>query len=312
MPILCSIRVTAKPVGRDLDDEARSGVVPGSRRRRSVTAKTDDEVGDRAVADEPLRAVDDVVVAVAAAPSSGSAATSEPASASVRANAMRCSPLASFGNQRAFCSSVPGEGDRQRAELLDREDQAGRGARAAELLDREADAQQLPAEAAVLLGERQREDVLVGEQPAEVLAGTRRSCRSRRRAARPARRRGRGRRRGASRAPRSGGTARGRGSRSSPAASYRRGLAVAAPSGDRVGLASVGRVTVRRPVTRRPSRRGNDPGGPLDRRLVIGDRRRSAILGARVVPARQPATERRSREPARRELVRRSVHGRRR
>ena len=61
------------------------------------------------------------------------------------------------------------EGDRQRAQLLDREDQAGRGARPAELFDREADAQQLPAEAAVLLREREREDVVVGQELAEVL-----------------------------------------------------------------------------------------------------------------------------------------------
>ena len=82
---------------------------------------------------------------------------------------MSCSPLASFGNQRACCSSRAGEGDRQRAELLDGQDQAGRGARPAELLDGEADAQQLPAEAAVLDRERQREDVVVGEQPPHVL-----------------------------------------------------------------------------------------------------------------------------------------------
>ena len=61
------MRVTAKPWCRDLDDETAEavtawrlgvGVGVGDREDR-------DEVGDRAVADEPFRAVDDVVVAVA-------------------------------------------------------------------------------------------------------------------------------------------------------------------------------------------------------------------------------------------------------
>ncbi len=82
---------------------------------------------------------------------------------------MSCSPDASRGNQRSCCSSVPGQEERQRPELLDREDEAGRRAGMAQLLDGEADAQQLAAEAAVALGERQGEDVVVGKQSPQVV-----------------------------------------------------------------------------------------------------------------------------------------------
>ena len=49
--------------GRDLDDEARSAV--GARGARVGHGEDRDEVGDGALADEPLGAVDDVVVAIA-------------------------------------------------------------------------------------------------------------------------------------------------------------------------------------------------------------------------------------------------------
>ena len=70
------------------------------------------------------------------------------------------------GRQRAGTSgpaapAVPASGIGSDAELLDGEDQPGRGARPAELLDREADRQQLAAEAAVLGRERQGQDVVV-------------------------------------------------------------------------------------------------------------------------------------------------------
>ena len=51
-----------------------------------------DQVGDRAVADEPLRAVDDVVVAVADAPACASRRRPSRPPASVRANAISASP----------------------------------------------------------------------------------------------------------------------------------------------------------------------------------------------------------------------------
>ena len=63
----------------------------------------------------------------------------------------------------------PGDLDRDRAQRLDGEDQARRGAVAAQLLDREAQRQQVGAQAAVLLLERDREDVVLGEEPAHVL-----------------------------------------------------------------------------------------------------------------------------------------------
>ena len=114
-----------------------------------------------------------------------------------------------------------GDADRQRAELLDGEDQPGRRAGAAQLLDREADAEQVAAEAAVLLGERQRQDVLLREAARRRSSGNSAVRSISAAAGRRARRRARGRRRGAAAAPRSGGMARWWGSRWSPAASYR-------------------------------------------------------------------------------------------
>ena len=127
------------------------------------------------------------------------AAASEPASASVSANAMRCSPDASPGNQRACCSCVPASRSGSDAQLLDGEDQAGRGAGAAQLLDREAD-----ATAGRRRARRARPGTAARGCPGPRGAaggprGTRRSGRSRRRAARLARRRARGRRRGGAR-----------------------------------------------------------------------------------------------------------------
>ena len=57
---------------------------------------------------------------------------------------------------------------RQRAQLLDREDQPARRACPADLLDREADRQQLAAQATVRLGERQAQDVVGGEELLDV------------------------------------------------------------------------------------------------------------------------------------------------
>ena len=97
------------------------------------------------------------------------AATSEPASASVSANAISCRPAARSGSQRSCCSSDAGEDDRQRSELLHGQDQAARGAGATDLLDGEAQRQELPTKPAEALGERQRQDVVRGEERAHVL-----------------------------------------------------------------------------------------------------------------------------------------------
>src|SRR5439155_26773297 len=60
------------------------------------------------------------------------------------------------------------EQQRQRAELLDREDERRRGTYAADRLDREADREQVRPDAAVLGRERQAEDVVRGEELADV------------------------------------------------------------------------------------------------------------------------------------------------
>ena len=61
-----------------------------------------------------------------------------------------------------------GEQDRQRAKLLHGEDQAARGADPADLLDREADRQELTTDAAELRRERQAQDVLGGQELLDV------------------------------------------------------------------------------------------------------------------------------------------------
>ena len=78
------------------------------------------------------------------------AAASEPASASVRAKAISDSPGREVGEPARLLLGRARQEQRQRAELLDGEDQAGRGADAAELLDGQADREQVAAEAAVL------------------------------------------------------------------------------------------------------------------------------------------------------------------
>ena len=86
---------------------------------------------------------------------------------------------------RGFCSGVPASEQRQGTERLDGQDEPARGAGAADLLDRQADREQVGAQAAVLDRERQREDVVLSEQldhvPRELAAlvdrgGTRRDA----------------------------------------------------------------------------------------------------------------------------------------
>ena len=82
---------------------------------------------------------------------------------------MSCSPEARPGSQRSRCSGRARDLDRDGPERLDRQDQPGRGARAAELLDREAQGQQVRAQPAVPLGERDAQDVVARQQPPDVL-----------------------------------------------------------------------------------------------------------------------------------------------
>ena len=179
--------------------QAAAGLV----RVRVGDREDDDVVRDAAVADEALRAVDDVLVAVA----DGPGADARRVGARVRLGQPEGDQLLArgeAGQPAVLLLGRAGDLDRDGAERLDREDQARRGAGAADLLDGQAQRQQVRAETAVPLLERDREDVVGGEEPADVLGPGRRSGRSRRRAGRSARRRGRGRRRAGAAAPRSG------------------------------------------------------------------------------------------------------------
>ena len=93
---------------------------------------------------------------------------SEPASGSRQRERGR--PLARRAARQEALLELLGavELDRQRAELLDHQDQRGRRARAGDLLDRHVEHQRAGAGAAVLLREREPEQVLLGEQLAQV------------------------------------------------------------------------------------------------------------------------------------------------
>ncbi len=104
MPILCSVRSTAKP-GRSVSTmkhEIRAcRSAPGSVTANTVTRSATD----------PWLMKRFVPVITYSSPSATArvrmAAASEPASASVRAKAMSLRPVARSGNQRARCSSSP-------------------------------------------------------------------------------------------------------------------------------------------------------------------------------------------------------------
>ena len=164
-PILCSSRATLNPsAGTSTTNAVRRRCLGTS---GSVTAKT-----VMRSATEPWLMNRLEPLSTYSSPSRTArvraAAASEPASASVSANAIRCSPLASFGQPAGLLLGRAAMDDRQRRQLLDREDEPGRGARAAELLDDEAHAQEVAAEPAVLDRERQGQDVLLREQVLEV------------------------------------------------------------------------------------------------------------------------------------------------
>ena len=187
-------------VGRDLDDEARQPVVAVGGR---VGHREDrDEVGHRTLADEPLRAGEQVVVAIA----DRLGADRGHVRAGLRLGQGERDELLPGRQSRDPARLLLGAASQQqgqRAELLDGEDEPGRGAGATELFDRQAQAEQLATEPPVLHGERQGQDVVGRPAAGGGPAGTRRSGRSRRRVARPVRRRCRGRRRGGGPAPRS-------------------------------------------------------------------------------------------------------------
>jgi hypothetical protein len=151
---------------RDLDDEAREPLV--TRRIRVRDREDRHETRDAAVADEPLRPADDVVVAVPD--------RAGPHGRSVRAGlglgqAEADERLArgEVGHPAGELLGRPAKPERQRAEVLDGEDEAARDTGARDLLDGQADRQEVAADAAVLGRERQAQDVLPCEQAPDVL-----------------------------------------------------------------------------------------------------------------------------------------------
>ena len=128
----------------------------------------DVEVGDAGVGDPVLGAVDDPLVAVldrARAQRRGVRAgvrlRQRKGGRPLAARALRQEPLLQLVGAEQL--------DRQRAELLDHQDQRDCRRRLRELLDRHLEHQRAGAGAAVLGVERKAEDVLVAEQLAEVL-----------------------------------------------------------------------------------------------------------------------------------------------
>ena len=164
-----------------------------------MTAKTVDQVGDAALADEPLRAVDDpYAVAVATGPGPGRRDVAAGLGLGQGEGDQLPARRPGRGTSARFCSSRAGQEERQRGQLLDGEDQPARRADPADLLDGEADGQQVATEPAVRdsgygrarmswLGEqlldvprelgrpvdlgRARRDPLVGEDPDGVAEG---------------------------------------------------------------------------------------------------------------------------------------------
>ncbi len=145
-----------------LDDEG------GEAARLAVRDREDDvEVGDAEVRDPVLGAVDDPLVAVAARGGDHAAGVGARLGLGQREGGR---PLAArAARQEALLELVGAEQpDRERAELLHHQDQRGRGAGLGDLLDRHVEHQRPGAGAAVLLLERQAEQVLLGEQLAQI------------------------------------------------------------------------------------------------------------------------------------------------
>ena len=125
------------------------------------------ELRDRAVSDEPLAAVEDVVVTVAGG---AHAVGRDVAAGSCLGQCERDQP---FTGSQAWEVSVllllgAGKEDGQRAELLDDRDQAGRRVGACDLLDQDALRDRVERGAAVLLREARPEQVLLRQQVLEV------------------------------------------------------------------------------------------------------------------------------------------------
>ena len=126
-----------------------------------------DEVGDRALADEALGPGDQVLVAVA----HGARADRRGVGAGLGlgdGERDQLPPGGEVGDPALLLLVGPGDEERQGAQALDREDEAGRRAGAADLLDREAGGEEVAAEAAEPLGEVDGEDVVGREELLDV------------------------------------------------------------------------------------------------------------------------------------------------
>ena len=162
MPSLCSSLPTLKPGPVRLDDEGRHAPV------LAVGDGEDDvEVRHAEVGDPVLGAVDDPLLAVEDGrrlhPGGVRAGLGLGERERRRALAGRAA------RQEALLELVAAEQlDRQRAELLDHQDQRAGGVDLGDLLDRHVQHQRSRARAAVLDREGQAEDVLLGEQLADV------------------------------------------------------------------------------------------------------------------------------------------------
>ena len=148
-----------------LDDEGAHALA--ATRVRIGDGEDRDEVRDRAVGDEALRAVEDVVVAVAGGP--------HPHCRHVAAGRRlgqgeRGEPLPG-GEPRQVSVLLllgPGKQDREGAELLHGGDEAGRGVGTRDLLDKDGLGDLVECGAAVPLLEAGAEQVLLGEELLEV------------------------------------------------------------------------------------------------------------------------------------------------
>jgi hypothetical protein len=120
------------------------------------------------MADEPLGAVDDVLVPVAhrARPDAGGIG---PGIGLGQGEGDQLVAGREARQPAGLLLAAARDLDRDRPQRLDREDEARGRAVAADLLDREAQREQVPAQPAVLLGERDGKDVVVRQEPAHVL-----------------------------------------------------------------------------------------------------------------------------------------------
>ena len=175
MPILCSTRAVVKPAvpcstmkqvrWRCWRTDVRLGI--GDREDRHQACHV-------ALADEALRAVDPPVVAVASRGRAGGSGVGAGLRLGQREGGQR-PPRGQVGEPARLLLGRARQQERQRAERLDGDDQPARGAGAADLLDGQADGEEVDAEAAMLDRVRQGEHVVLGEQldhvPGELGAG---------------------------------------------------------------------------------------------------------------------------------------------